>query len=171
MAAEFAQRQLRLHRQQIAGAVALAAGAGQLGDHEMAFVIAVAQYQCQRLVRLAGGVQPLQLGVRLAIGSVQHQVDADLVQTVADELQHRFAAYPRVLGVIAAAALLQAVEITDQVELDVTQYRVHRLLLSSWMRLLSPAPRSCAADGPPRSASSFVRTRRKTAASPAAPAA
>ena len=77
-------------------------------------------------MRRQGVLELGQLGLRVAVVQVESELDADFVELVADELQARLAFDQRMLGLVGAELRLEAVEVGDQVELDVAQERKHQ---------------------------------------------
>ena len=74
-------------------------------------------------MRFLGRLQAQQFALRIAELGVEGELDANLIQFVADPLQARLSFDQSVLGEVSAKLRLEAVEIRDEVELDVTQQR------------------------------------------------
>src|SRR5574337_281733 len=138
VADELAQGDAGFQRDQRAGLVGVLAGRLHIGQHEPALVVAIAEYQGHRLVCRQGVLELGQLGLGVAVVQMEGELDADFVELVADELQARLALDQGMFGEVGTELRLEAVEVGDEVELDVAQERKH----------VSPPRRNGAPAGP-----------------------
>ncbi len=91
-------------------------GSGQIGNHEPAAIIAVAEHQRHRLVRGHRFPQTVQLGGRLAILTMKVEFQGDFVQLIADKLHARFPFNTGMAGVIHAHRTFKFVPVSDDVK-------------------------------------------------------
>ena len=83
----YSRRRGGIDSQDVAGAVGLLAGRSNIGNHEPAAIVTVAEDQRQRLMGLHGRSQSHQLHVGHTIVLMEDQTYLDLVQLIANELQ------------------------------------------------------------------------------------
>ena len=67
-----------------------------------------------------------QFGLGVAVVQVEGEMDEDFVEIVDDEMQARLDLNQWVIGIVRAELRLEAIEVGDEVELDVTEKCEHQ---------------------------------------------
>ncbi len=90
-------------------------GSGQIGNHEPAAIIAIAEHQRHRPVRGHRFPQTVQLGGRLAILTMKVEFQGDFVQLIADKLRP-VSFNTGMAGIIHAHRAFKFVPVSDDVK-------------------------------------------------------